>query len=252
VSLPVTTAPDLLLGVDSVALVAPDGDAVRGTMVLDGRHRGPDGRPALGALGVLVDEVLGYSIIASLPPDSWTVSTEIWVDLLAPLPYAGRLHADARTVQVGSFAVGRVLDEEGRVLAECRERGRVIDDVPDPDAPLPPAPSEAGDGLAAALGLALGDVSRLEVAPPLENPRRMLHGGVSLAASEVVATWSRMAAGCPLATSSVHVLHTRAAAYGETLELTTRTVHAGRSLWVTDVVGTVAGRPVVQARVSAQ
>ena len=85
-----TTAPDVLFGVDSVGPLAATGDGMHGSMRLDDRHVGPDGRPAVGALGVLVDEVLGYSIIASLPPRSWTVSTEIWVDVLGPLPAAGR------------------------------------------------------------------------------------------------------------------------------------------------------------------
>jgi acyl-coenzyme A thioesterase PaaI-like protein len=162
--------------------------------------------------------------------------------------------AEARTVQRGSYSTGRVLDGDGRLLAECRERGRQIHDVPDLDsAALAPAAGDPADGgLAELLGLELDDEPHLRVLPALENPRRMLHGGISLAACEVVATWTRVRAGCSLPTSSLHVVHTRAAPYGSTVELTAKTVHAGRSLWVTDVTGAVAGRTVVTARISAQ
>jgi hypothetical protein len=36
------------------------------------------------------------------------------------------------------------------------------------------------------------------------------------------------------------------------VEFSVTTRHAGRTLWVSDVVGTVAGRPCTLARVSAQ
>jgi len=251
----IMTRPGQLLGVDGVGAVGDAGDSMRGRMCVDHRHRGVDGRTAVGALGVLADEVLGFSIIASLPPGSWTVSTEIWLDVLRPLPLEGRLTAEARTLSVGSFAVGRMFDADGLLLAECRERGRQIDDVPDRTTPaqaLPGRVRSSDGGLANLLGLTFDGAPQLQVTPALENPRRMLHGGISLAACELIATWSRIQAGSSLSTTSVHVVHTRAAPYGSVVHFELRTLHAGKSLWVTEEAGTVGGKVCVTARISAQ
>jgi acyl-coenzyme A thioesterase PaaI-like protein len=245
------TGPEAMFGVGAVASV--DGSVV-GSMPTGAPFTGPDGRPAPGALGVLVDDVLGYAIIDSLPPGSWSVSTEIWIDLLAPLPADGsRVHAEARAVQAGSFATGRVVDAEGRLLAECRERGREIADGPDAgDLPAFELPDGVVD-LAELIGLrADGDRLTLDVTPVLGNPRRMLHGGVSLCASELAATRSRQADAPRLVTTSLHIVHARPVPAGARMEFDVTTRHAGRSLWISDVVGSVAGRPCTLARVSAQ
>lgn len=246
-----STGPEALFGVGDVAV---DGDSVVGSMPSGPPFLGPDARPALGALGVLVDNVLGYAIIDSLPPRSWSVSTEIWIDLVAPLPADGsRIHAAARAVQAGSFAIGRVVDADGRLLAECRERGRQIADVPNAaGAPTFELPDHAGD-LAELIGLRPGgDGMVLEVTPALGNPRRMLHGGVSLCASELVATHSRRSGAPELLTTSVHIVHSRPVPVGVRMDFCATTRHAGRTLWVSDVVGSVSGRACTLARVSAQ
>ena len=92
----------------------------------------------------------------------------------------------------------------------------------------------------------------MTVTPALENPRRMLHGGISLCASEVAATRSRRVAGSDLGTSSLHIVHSRAIPAGSRVEFHTTTQHAGRSLWITDVIGVVDGRTCTIARVSAE
>ena len=254
-SIPViTTSSDLLFGVKTIEPVG-EGERMRGAMLVDERHRGVDGRTAAGGLGVIADEVLGYSIIASLPADSWTISTEIWVDVLAPLPLDGVVRGEAHTIATGSFAVGRLYDDTRRLLMECRERGREVATGPDPDLlanPPVPEPPRMDGGLAGLMALELGEVSTMVVSAALQNPRRMLHGGVSLAACEVLATWSRVAAGSELPTSSLHIVHTRGAPAGSVVEFSARTVHAGRSLWVTDVTGSVEGKTVVSARVTGQ
>jgi acyl-coenzyme A thioesterase PaaI-like protein len=241
-------------GVEGLQPVQGRGLGMRARMTVDARHVGPDGSTAAGALGVAVDEALGYAIMASLPPGSWSVSTEIWVDLLAALPRTGALLVEAQTLVPGSYAAGRVRSADGQLVAECRERGRRIDRVPDVDALAEaPAPRDpAAGGLAGHLGLELHEAPRLPVWAALQNPLGVLHGGVSLAACEVLATWSRVRAGSQLRTCSLHVVHTRPAPCGATVDLAVRTVHAGRTLWLSDVTGTVAGRAVVTARVTAQ
>lgn len=238
--------------------IEQDGAAVRGSMLADKRVVGFDDRPAVGALGVLVDEILGYSIIGSLAEGAWTVSTEIWIDVVSPMPGDGSvLHGIANIAVPGSFATGKVVDEGGRVVAECRERGREIADPPDFGAADPgsdgPFRPDAGPGIAGLLGLReQGDVLALEVTPEWENPRGVLHGGISLAASEAAAAWSRVCSGSELATCSLHIVHTRPVPSGVDLVLRPTTRHAGRSLWVTDVEALADGAVCAISRVTAQ
>ncbi|WP_028654474.1 PaaI family thioesterase [Nocardioides sp. J54] len=216
---------------------------------------GPDGRTAPGALGVLADEVSGYALMASLPEGSWSISTEIWIDVVGELPLSGALEACARPVQEGSFAVGRIRDEEGQVVVVCRQRGRAVARPEGLDLATVEAPAGTlrAPDLLSLLGLRAGaGAGVLPASPSLLNPRGMLHGGVSLAASDAMATLSRLDAGSTLPTTSIHIVHTRGIAEGAQLELRATTRHSGRTLWVTDVVGTVDGRTCTVATVTAQ
>ena len=231
-------------------------DGLDGKMQLGKWALGPDGRVSLAALGVFADELLGYALMSSLSPGEWSVSTELWLDVVGELPEPGCLLTGyARSVQPGSFAAGELRDDQGRVVVECRQRGRHLpgedrDERAEPDAPT-------GDELGVAgmeelLGLrAEGDGVVMLVLPELLNPRRMMHGGVSLAASEIVATRSRIDHGSDLRTTSVQIVHARGVAVGESVVFHAETRHSGRSLWVTDVIGAVGGRTCTVARVSA-
>ncbi len=56
-----------------------------------------------------MDNALGFSVMSTLPAGSWTVSTEMWLDVLAPLDSAGtRHHVEGRTLARGSYASGQV------------------------------------------------------------------------------------------------------------------------------------------------
>lgn len=248
----VPSAPDALFGVCEVEQSAA---RVRGRMHTGPHLAGPSGHMAVGALGVLVDNVLGYALMASLPVSAWSISTEIWLDVVAPLPGDGvDLVAEATAVVPGAFSVGRVCDAEDRPLAECRQRGRQSIDGPRSGAPETiAAPSPNDGGLGELIGLhATDETHLLQMTRELANPRMMLHGGVSLAASELAASRSRAQHGCDLPTTSVHIVHTRGVPVGATVEFRTRTVHAGRTLWLTDVLGTVDDKVCTATRVTAQ
>lgn len=239
-------------------VTAQAGEELQGSMPADRLFIGPDARPAVGALGVLLDDVLGYTIISSLPRGAWTVSTEIWIDMVRPLgEVSGKLSARARSVTPGSFSAGELYDETGGLVAVCRQRGREIADPPDfanprEDAGCGDHDHDAGS-LTGVLGLVeVGDELTMPIVPCWENPRGVLHGGVSLAATEAAATHSRVLAGSDLPTSSVHIVHTRPVPSGVQLEMRTRTVHAGRTLWITDVDAVWNDKICATTRVSAQ
>lgn len=220
---------------------------------------GPDGRASVGGLGVLIDEALGYAVMAGLGPDAWSISTELWIDLLDDLPGEGRLVADAISLQHGSFAAGRVLDGSGRVLAVTRQRGRRVDF--DPASATPAADGialDASGSLAELLGLDLldlgsdGSAARLVVDHQHVNPRGFLHGGVSFAVCELAATAARMAAGSTLATTSVHVVHTRPVPLGSVAEVVVLPTFTARSLQVSEVSLLVDGQLCASGRISSQ
>jgi len=247
----VTSTPQQLFG---GAEYHQDAEGVGGRMELGAWCVGPDRRLAVGALGVFADEVLGYALMASMPPGGWSISTEIWLDVLGPLPGPDTvLTGQARSVAAGSFSTGELRDASGRTVVLCRQRGRA--------APAPEdgrhlvtggAVARCGD-IDALLGLRFdGAAYRLVAGPDLTNPLGNLHGGVSLAASELVAARSRAARGCDLVTTSIHIVHTRRVPSGASLELRAETRHAGRTLWVTEVVGRARGRTSTVATITAQ
>jgi acyl-coenzyme A thioesterase PaaI-like protein len=232
-------------------------DGVHGTMPMGPAFLGPDGRPSAGALGVLVDDVTGYAVIDGLVGGSWSVSTEIWLDLLGPVPATGTLAARARILHgsaVSAFTEGWVHDESGDCVAVCRQRGRAIPEDPTDLRPavfeVPTRPTDVAD----LIGLVAldSDSGVLAVVPHLENPRRMLHGGITMCAAEVTAVRSRLAAGVDLPTSSIHTAYTRGIPAGSEIVFRAETRHRGRTFWVSTVTGSVDGKVASVTTVSAQ
>jgi uncharacterized protein (TIGR00369 family) len=252
VPLPIVDAgPEALFRVGRVYV---DGDLVRGSMPVGPWLGGPDGLTSAGSLGVLVDNVLGYAIIASRPPDHWSVSTEITLDVVSDLATAtGRLHAEASTVHadpIGGFAIGRVYDEAGTLVASCTQRGRFVPAARATiESPVLLDEIDEATDLAALLEL---DDHRLEITPRLQNPMRNLHGGIAITVSDLVAAAALAATdGPPLVTASIHMAFLRPTPGGAHAAYTADVLHRGRTSALVDVVGTVSGRVCTTARVAA-
>jgi uncharacterized protein (TIGR00369 family) len=213
-----------------------------------------------GALAVLVDDVLGYAILARRPRQCWSVSTEIGIDLVAPVPIDGQVlharasleHADGR----GGLAVGVVVTEAGELIARCRQRGRFVPSSPSVPGTRghQPAPVTEPAGIAGRFAGVAADTSVFDFAvePALGNPLGNLHGGVTLAASELVASSVAAHADLPeLTTSSIHVTYVRPVPVGTVLRLESEVVSRGRSLAVVRVLGRdTQGKPCTVAHVT--
>lgn len=236
--LPVLTrGPEGLFRVQHLAVSGADAS---GSMRADAWTSG------LGSLGVLVDDVLGYAILGARSSNCWSVSTEIAIDLMAPVPTRGVLRAEASLTHAdaqGGFAVGKVTTEDDKVLAVCRQRGRF---VPAPahllpgDGGTPGLPATAASGLEGQFSARAGGVAvGLAVTPLLGNPLGNLHGGVTLAASDLMAT---EALGHRLRSASIHVAYVRPVPVGTTLQLESEVVSAGRTLATARVIGRNADR----------
>ncbi|HEX4833593.1 MAG TPA: PaaI family thioesterase [Trebonia sp.] len=224
---------------------------------------GPMGRAGGGALGVLVDDVLGFAIVTDRPAGMWSVSAEISLDLYGPVPVDGtRLEAKGRPTYAGPHggsASGSVRDAGGRLVAECRQHGRWVTTGPEHGSgPVEPPAAGRPDpvDLSALLGAKVhptegGAVLDLAVTADVVNPLGNLHGGVTLAACDLVAQTALAAAGGPAETASVHVSYPRPIPLGATPRFEGRIAHRGKGLGVVTITATIDGvKPVAIATVT--
>jgi uncharacterized protein (TIGR00369 family) len=235
-----------------VAAVSGDPDRTTGTMQTGAASTGPDGGPCSGALGVLVDDVLGYAVVAARPAGHWAVSVEMFLDFCGPLPGPGEgLRAESRAVTVdasGGLAEGRVLDAAGAVVASCSQRMLFVPGEPDGLAFPPgrepsahaPGVVPPGTGIVDLLGAHLrreDDGAALDVAltDRLANPVGNLHGGVLACLSELAGRHALGGSASPLATSSLHITFVRPVSLHQALTLAATVQYRGRGLGVASV-----------------
>ena len=209
--------------------------------------RGPDGLRARAALGVLIDDVLGNSIIGCRPANSWPVSTEISVDYVSRPPSDG-LPVQARSrvlsaAPAGALAAGEVTDSADTVLAVATARFRFVPGEPvvagepaggspgrpraEPGVVAPPEPSSLLALLGADLhGDAMGATLTLAAGPQLANPRGFLHGGIALCASQLAGERVLSADGS-LAATAIRIAYVRPVVLSGAVRFTACVVHGG-------------------------
>lgn len=276
--LPPPSGPDRLFRVgplrveDSPGSEAPGrGTVVAATMRSGPWCHGPDGRPGVGALCVLLDAVLGQATIVGRPDGHWPVTTEMTVDMCGPVPDdGGEITVRAWVIEAGDRAVlarGDVLGPGGEVIGVGTEWGRFLPEVPDLDALADPdAGAAPPDGDAAAvLGASLpvrtstpdgvaeqGPTLVLPGSTALANERDTMHGGILAAVSELAAVAALPGSPeRPLATGSLHVTYLRPAGLDAPTTVETDTVHAGRSFGVVRAdVRNAAGKLAAAATVT--
>lgn len=277
----IESGPEKSLGIGRSTL---DGGEVVGSMATGPWLTGPAGHPVAGAVGVLIDNVLGLAIIRRRPPGHWSVSAEISLDLVAPVPAdGGRLTSRGQLVHAGAHggvASGTVTDAAGQVIALCGQHSRWVANLPedprtraavsrpqdlealdlgalDPGTRDPAAAAGRATGsLAALLGARVqategGAELDLTVTADLANPLGNLHGGITFAACDLVAQAALVAAGGPTQTASIHVAYPRPIPLGATPRFQARLRHRGRGLGIVAVtVTTDDDKPRVIATVT--
>ena len=243
-----------------------DGSAARGWMPTGDWLKGARGELGLGSIGVLIDDVLGYATIASAGSGQWSMSTEISLDVFPGLRApTSRLFGTARVRhadELGSFVTGEVTNDSGELVAVCSQRGRYVPRTWDAVDVAPPPPRRSGaDDLESLVGARVsvtdaGAVAQLTAGRSTQNPLGILHGGISLCASDLVASdlvaSFTVSDGIPLRTASVRIVYTRAVPADSVVEYRATARHRGRSLALVDVVGSVEGRACTWAQVTAQ
>jgi uncharacterized protein (TIGR00369 family) len=194
-----------------------------------------------GSLGVLVDDVIGYVIIAA--GNSWSVSTDIAIEMVGEVPTDGQLLRCAGRVlsldAVGALSRGTVRTASEDVLAYCWQRARFVTRTPagsavagTADTEPPPDPESLPDLLKQSVepGPSWLDVV---VTPQLVNPLGNLHGGMSLCLADWVAS---LVMPRPSRTASIRVQYVRPLGLMAKARFTAEIEHQGRSLGVVRVV----------------
>jgi uncharacterized protein (TIGR00369 family) len=234
-----------------------DGQGVRAQMRTGPWMRGPDGRPCAGSLGVFLDDLLGNALLAGRPEDYWPVSTELSIDLAAPLPADGSvLTGRGWPVSLepgGGLSHGTVTDGSGVLIATATTRERFL---PAPRALLTgsgadgallarddeAAPESAMDLLGAVAHREEGAVTvTVAGSGDFANPMGNTHGGVLLCAAEITGSLALHADASPLQTASVRVVYIRPVPVTDTITYTAEVLHRGRTLGVAQITGRGGG-----------
>jgi uncharacterized protein (TIGR00369 family) len=258
------SGPDRLFRVERVGA---DGEIVSGEMSTGPWLAGPTGTWLGGSMGVLIDNVLGYAVIMDRPVDHWSVSTEITIDLCRSVPTDGGAllaqariqHSDSR----GGISSGTVVDDQGRLIAMCRQHGRFVGRTPtgvtpSDDHPADVPPHGRPESLFALLGAEVrmaeaGAAVVLTAGPELVNPMGNLHGGIALCASELAAQAALGHEGQLPQTASIHVAYVRPVPLGTPVMFSARPMYAGRTFGVVQVTATDGeGRVCTIATVTAR
>jgi uncharacterized protein (TIGR00369 family) len=222
--------------------------------------RGRGGRLSPAGLGVLLDDVLGQAVLIERPAGLWSVTTELNLDVVAPLPADGpAVSATASPVLLdaaGGLARGEVRDAAGRCLAVATTWGRFITGIPEAvfDPPELPEDVDRGDCLSELLQVRIADTGLLDLPfrADLGNPQGVVHGGVLLCLAVMSA--EQALRGSQLEIASVRVVYLRPAV--NELKFAPVIVHHGRSFGVvrvdvTNAAGTLCTSATVTARSAA-
>ncbi|MFD1813802.1 PaaI family thioesterase [Rhodococcus gannanensis] len=198
--------PQSLFGVSRAVRI---GDVNRMTMTLG------EGEASTAALGVLVDDILGFTLYHRRGDRDGLVSATLSVDYARPTGWHGpHLTADG-TVETldrdGGLASARIVDGAGALIARATLWGSFVDGVTQtrPIATeITPAPLPAG--VAGPIEALCGTLESTEAGarltvppnPVLANAIGSMHGGILTCAHDVAAT---AAAGSSMRTASLTV-----------------------------------------------
>jgi uncharacterized protein (TIGR00369 family) len=254
---PLTVPRGLPENLFDVGPMLAESDGARASMRTGPWLRGADGRPSPAGLGVLLDDVLGQAVLSTRPAGLWSVTTELNIDVAAPLPTHG--HAVTATASpvllddAGGLARAEVRDAAGRCLAVGTTWARFVAGIPAGvvDPPKLPGDVDRGGCLSELLQVCIPDSGLLDLPPraDLGNPQGVVHGGVLLCLAVMSA--ERALPDRQLEVASVRIVYLRPAV--RELTFVPVVVHRGRSLGVVRVeVKNAAGALCTLATVTAR
>lgn len=241
--------------------VTPNG-AARCSQAVPPWARDARGRAMAGPLMVLADHVLGELPYVRRPAGTWSLTTELTLDVVGDLTHVTTLAAEARDVAPGgdTFVTCRIVDDAGAVVAVGSTRctySSATTSEPAP-APLPITTFADATDIDAFLGLSRrteAGETRVTLAEPgsWANDYGILHGGVSACVSALAAEQAIGNPGTDLVTTRVHTTYLRPVPAGAPFVAIARPSHVGRSVAVVEVIGHGgAGQPCTVSTVTAR
>lgn len=223
------------------ALVRIDEGVLSGTGTTMSVGAGPWLRdPVVGvcraAMGVVLDDVTGYSVALAAPDDRWPVSLGIRLDFHGDPPTAGAPMAAVGEVvgfdAQGAISRGEVRAQDGSTVGLITQRSHLRTVAAKPNSP-DVAVSHPDPDLSIRELLRLVDVSAgvVEMRPGTfaANERGDVHGGVQITGAEFAAM-SALGASGEYRTTSVDIVYLRPGDASDTLTFRAEVVHRGRSM----------------------
>lgn len=220
------------------------------------------GRLRAGALMVVTDHILGELSFRRRPPEVWSLTTELTLDLIADIPPGQTVHASACEVasaRGSSFAHCRLDDGTGRILALGTTRTVYVPATqtePPSDALTATRLSGAAtiedaldvsyrtdDGSAVAILADTGEWA---------NIFGILHGGVASCVAELAAFRVFNDSNSSLSTARIHTNYLRPASSGTPYQATARAYRVGRGFAVVEVLGHSGGQLCTVSMITAR
>lgn len=221
------------------------------TMDIDGHF--PRGVSPTATLGILVDDILGFTLWDRRGDRTGVVTADLSVDFVTPTGWIGpEVVADGRAVAItedGGLASSELRDGAGTLLATATAWGNFVDAGADRSTTVarpPSAPGAIPDASVSSL-TRIGarfedsaDGTRLVVPanPALANKLGVMHGGIQACAIDLVGNAAVSTPDAPMYTASMRINFFRPAPVDADVVFTAEVVRAGRSVAVARVTST--------------
>ncbi|MDH6281269.1 PaaI family thioesterase [Prescottella agglutinans] len=203
-------------------------------------------------LGLLVDDILGFTLWDRRGERTGLVTADLSVDFITPTGWVGpELHADGRVVTVtedGGVSATEIRDSDGTLIATGTAWGNFVDAGADRSTAVARPPVTAGTVPAPSASPLVriggrfegGDGTRLIVPPnaALANKLGVMHGGIQASAIDLVGNAAVSTPDAPMHTASLRINYFRPAPVDSDVVFAAEVIRAGRSVAVARVTST--------------
>ncbi|NKR25739.1 PaaI family thioesterase [Prescottella equi] len=236
------------------------------TMDIDGHAA--HGVSPTATLGILIDDILGFTLWDRRGDRAGVVTADLSVDFVTPTGWVGpEVVADGRAVAItgdGGIASTELRDGAGTLLATATAWGNFVDGNADRSTSVvrpSSAPGSIPDASVSSLtriGARFEDHdagARLVVPanPALANKLGVMHGGIQACAVDLVGAAALSRPDAPMYTASMRINFFRPAPVDADVTFTAEVVRAGRSVAVARVTSTGSdGRECAVATVTCR
>ncbi|WP_430332417.1 PaaI family thioesterase [Rhodococcus sp. ACT016] len=218
-------------------------------------------------LGILVDDILGFTLWDHRGARTGLVTADLSVDFITPTGWIGpEVRADGRVVTItedGGVGATEIRDSAGTLVATGTAWGNFVDGSADrstgivrPLADADTMPAASASPLTRLGGrLDRADGVRLVVPPnsALANKLGVMHGGIQASAIDLVGNAALSTPDAPMHTASMRINYFRPAPVDVDVVFTAEVIRAGRSVAVARVTSTGAdGRVCAVATVTCR